>query len=90
MGNGTEVELYTKVGWASWVGLAHVGMQLLPAGLRGKTEDLARVHWCVDSKDARPCDQRRPVVTLEHHVGGVVCVNTAGQKVEGARRGSAW
>jgi len=78
MGNATGVELYTKVGWASWVGLAHVGMRLLPAGY-------------VDSKDARPCDQRRPVVTLgHHHVGGVVCVNTAGQKAEGARRGSAW
>ena len=72
------------------MGLAHVGMRLLQAGLRRKMEDLARVHWCVDPKDAGPCDQRRLVVTLEHHVGGVVHVNTAGQKVEGTRRGSAW
>ena len=64
------------------MGLAHVGMRLLQEGLRRKMEDLARVHWYVDSKDAGPCDQRRPV-------GDVVRVNTAGQKVEGTRRGSA-
>jgi hypothetical protein len=84
------VGLNTKAGWASWAGLAHVGMRQLQAGLRGKMEDLAQVHWCVNSKDAGPCDQHRLVVTLEHHAGGVVSVNTAGQKVEGARRGSAW
>ena len=71
------------------MGLAHVGMRLLQAGLRRKMEDPARVHWYVGSKDAGPCDQRRPVVTLEHHVGDGVHVHTAGQKVEGTRRGSA-
>jgi len=84
------VGLNTKAGWASLVDLAHVGMRQLQAVLRGTMEDLARVHWCVNSKDAGPCDQHRLVVTLEHHAGGVVSVNTAKKKVEGARRGSAW
>jgi hypothetical protein len=87
LGNAMGVGLYTKAGWASWVGLAHAGMRQLQAGLRGKMEGL---HWCVNSKYVGPSDQCRLVVTVEHHAGGVVRVNTAGRKVEGARRGSTW
>jgi hypothetical protein len=80
--------LYTKVEWASLVGLVHAERRLRQAELLGKIENVTWVHYCGDSRDAESGNRFRPLVTLEHHAGFAACVDKAGQQVEGARRGS--